>query len=130
MYAHMCVFYGYVCILGIVLNVFINIPFIKYWGAEGAAYGTLLAGILSSTVTFYYYQKFFNIVWEYEKIVYIFLSLFVFAFVIIFLRKLEVLYYIRLIVKLLFGILYLLLGFNFNIINKELFYKLKQQISK
>ncbi len=129
-YAKKTAITSYLTIFSIVLNILINIPFIKYWGAEGAAYGTLLAGMLSSLVTFYYSQKYYNIVWEYEKIVYIFLSLFVFAFVIIFLRKLEVLYYIRLIVKLLFGILYLLLGFNFNIINKELFYKLKQQISK
>ena len=121
---------SYLTIFSIVMNILINIPFIKYWGAEGAAYGTLLAGILSSLVTFYYSQKYFNIVWEYEKITYIFVSLFVIAFIVIFLRKLEVVYYIRLIIKVFFGALYLLLGFNFNIINKELFYKLKQQISK
>lgn len=129
-YAKKTAITSYLTIFGIVLNVLINIPFIKYWGAEGAAYGTLLAGMLTSLVTFYYSQKYYNIVWEVEKIVYIFLSLFVFAFVIIFLRKLEVLYYIRLIIKLLFGSLYLLLGFYFNILNKELFYKLKQQILK
>ena len=121
---------SYLTIFSIVMNILINIPFIKYWGAEGAAYGTLLAGIMSSLVTFYYSQKYFNIVWEYEKVAYIFLSFFVFAFIVIFLRKLEVVYYIRLIIKVFFGALYLLLGFNFNIINKELFYKLKQQISK
>ena len=121
---------SYLTIFSIVMNILINVPFIKYWGAEGAAYGTLLAGIMSSLVTFYYSQKYFNIVWEYEKVAYIFLSFFVFAFIVIFLRKLEVVYYIRLIIKVFFGALYLLLGFNFNIINKELFYKLKQQISK
>jgi O-antigen/teichoic acid export membrane protein len=121
---------SYLTIFSIVLNILINIPFIKYWGAEGAAYGTLLAGILSNLVTFYYSQKYFNIVWEYKKIAYIFLTLFVFAFIIIFLRKLEMVYYIRLIVKVLFGAFYLLLGFYFKIINKQLFYNLKQQISK
>ncbi len=121
---------SYLTIFSIVINILINIPFIKYWGAEGAAYGTLLAGILSSSVTFYYSQKYFNIVWEYEKIAYIFFSLFVFAFSVIFFRKFEVVYYIRLLIKLFFGALYLLLGFNFNIINKELFYNLKHQISK
>lgn len=121
---------SYLTIFSIVLNILINIPFIKYWGAEGAAYGTLLAGILSSLVTFYYSQKYFNINWEYEKIAYIFITLFLFAFIIIFLRKLEVVYYIRLIAKVLFVTFYLLLGFNFKIIYKELFYKLKQQISK
>lgn len=121
---------SYLTIFSIVINILINIPFIKYWGAEGAAYGTLLAGILSSSVTFYYSQKYFNIAWEYEKIAFIFLSLFVFAFSVILLRKLEVGYYIRFIIKVFFGALYFLLGFNFNIINKELFYNLKQQISK
>jgi O-antigen/teichoic acid export membrane protein len=129
-YAKKTAITSYLTIFSIVLNILINIIFIKHWGAEGAAYGTLLAGILSSLVTFYYSQKYFNIVWEYEKIAYIFLSLFVFAFIIIFLRKLEVVYYNRLIVKLLFVAFYLLLGFNFNIINKEMFYKLKLQISK
>lgn len=129
-YAKKTAITSYLTIFSIVLNILINIPFINLWGAEGAAYGTLLAGVLSSLATFYYSQKYFNIVWEYEKIAYIFLSLFVFAFIVIFLRKLEVVYYIRLIIKVFFGALYLLLGFNFNIINKELFYKLKQQISK
>lgn len=121
---------SYLTIFSIVVNVLINIPFIKYWGAEGAAYGTLLAGVLTSLVTFYYSQKYFNIVWEYKKIIYIFLSLFAFAFVIIFLRKFGVIYYIRLIVKIFFSLLYLLLGFKLNIINKELFFKFKQLISK
>lgn len=121
---------SYLTIFNIVLNILINIPFIKYWGAEGAAYGTLLAGILSSLVTFYYSQKYFNIVWEYEKIIFVFFSLFVFAFVIIVLRKLEVVYYFRLIVKIFFATLYILMGFYFNIISKELFYRLKQQIFK
>lgn len=129
-YAKKTAITSYLTIFSIVLNIIINIPFINLWGAEGAAYGTLLAGVLSSLVTFYYSQKYFNIVWEYEKIAYIFLSLFVFAFVIIVLRKLEVVYYFRLIVKLIFATLYIFFGFNFNIINKELFYKLKQQISK
>jgi O-antigen/teichoic acid export membrane protein len=129
-YAKKTAITSYLTIFSIVLNIIINIPLINLWGAEGAAYGTLLAGVLSSLVTFYYSQKYFNIVWEYEKIAYIFLSLFVFAFVIIVLRKLEVVYYFRLIVKLIFATLYIFLGFNFNIINKELFYKLKQQISK
>ncbi len=129
-YAKKTAITSYLTIFSIVLNILINIPFINLWGAEGAAYGTLLAGVLSSLATFYYSQRYFNIVWEYEKIAYIFLSLFVFAFIVIFLRKLEVVYYIRLIIKVFFGALYLLLGFNFNIINKELFYKLKQQISK
>jgi O-antigen/teichoic acid export membrane protein len=129
-YAKKTAITSYLTIFSIILNILINIPFINLWGAEGAAYGTLVAGVLSSLATFYYSQKYFNIVWEYEKIAFIFLSLFVFAFIVIFLRKLEVVYYIRLIIKVFFGALYLLLGFNFNIINKELIYKLKQQISK
>jgi O-antigen/teichoic acid export membrane protein len=121
---------SYLTIFSITLNVLINIPFIKYWGAEGAACGTLLAGILSGLLAFYYSQKYFNIVWEYEKIGYIFLSLFVSVFIIILLRKLEVDYYVRLAIKIIFAAIYILLGFNFNIINKEQFYKLKHLISK
>jgi O-antigen/teichoic acid export membrane protein len=129
-YAKKTAITSYLTIFSIILNISINIPFIKYWGAEGAAYGTLLAGILSSLVTFYYSQRYFNIVWEYKKIASIFLSLFVFAFIIIIFRKLEVVYYFRLVVKIIFTTLFILLGFKFNIINKELFYNLKQQISK
>lgn len=129
-YAKKTAITSYLTIFSIVLNILINIPFINLWGAEGAAYGTLLAGVLSSAATFYYSQKYFNIVWEYEKIAYVFLSLFVFAFLIIVLRKLEVDYYFRLILKIIFVALYIYLGINFNIINKELFYKLKLQLSK
>jgi O-antigen/teichoic acid export membrane protein len=121
---------SYLTIFSIFLNIIINIPFIKYWGAEGAACGTLLAGIISGLVAFYYSQKYYKIEWEYEKIGYIFLFLFLFVFVIIILRKLEVVYYFRLIVKIVFALLYIFLGFNFNIIDKDLFYKLKQQILK
>ncbi len=129
-YAKKTAITSYLTIFSIVLNILINIPFIKLWGAEGAAYGTLFAGVLTGLVTFYYSQKYFNIVWEYNKIITIFISLFIFAFLTILLRKFEVAYFIRLTVKLFFGGFYLLLGFNYNILSKELFLKLKNQVSK
>jgi O-antigen/teichoic acid export membrane protein len=114
----------------IAINIGINIPFIRLWGAEGAAYGTLLAGIFSGAVSFYFSQKYFKIKWEYKKIGYVFFYLFLFSFSTILFRKFEIIYPIRLLIKLFYIGLYLVLGLTLSIITEDLLKRVKYQLLK
>jgi O-antigen/teichoic acid export membrane protein len=110
---------------GILLNVVINIPFIKYWGFIGAAYGTLLAGIISGSIFFWISQKYYLIQWEANKLIVIYASFFVFTFVTIFLRDFGVQYELRLLIKISFMILYGGIGVWLGYINKQSYTELK-----
>ena len=59
--------------LFIVANIITNIPFIYYFGILGAAYSTIITGIVYVIVYHYYGQKFVCIEWEYRKIFFDFL---------------------------------------------------------
>ncbi|MCX5727088.1 MAG: oligosaccharide flippase family protein, partial [Candidatus Saganbacteria bacterium] len=50
--------------ISIGLNIAINIPFIMKWGAIGAAWGTLLAGLISGAISFVVSQHYYEIKWE------------------------------------------------------------------
>lgn len=112
-------------VLSIVLNVAINIPFILKWGAIGAAWGTLTAGILSGTISFAISQKYYEIKWEYRKIGAIFLIFFGASIVIFLLRHAMVPYGFRVIFKgtVLAGYLYL--GMKLNILSKQNYFLIK-----
>jgi O-antigen/teichoic acid export membrane protein len=97
-------------ITGILLNVAINIPFINYWGFIGAAYGTLLAGIISGALSFWLSQKYYFIKWETIKLIVIYASFFVFTFSTIFLRDFGIDYEVRLLLKITFAFLYAGIG--------------------
>lgn len=113
---------------GIVLNVIINIPFIKVWGFIGAAYGTLLAGILSGAISFWFSQKYYYIKWEASKLILIYSSFFLFTFATILLRNFEINYQFRLMFKFAFTILYGFLGFKFDILTKQNFFLVKDML--
>jgi O-antigen/teichoic acid export membrane protein len=101
------------------LNIMINIPFIHKWGAIGAAWGTLLAGVISGTISFIISQRYYNIGWEYGKIASIFLIFFGSAATMILLRNIGISYGVRVIVKLISLVIYLYLGMKLNILTKQ-----------
>lgn len=104
---------------GIFLNVVINIPFINLWGFTGAAYGTLLAGIISGVISFWISQKYYHIKWESRKLVAIYSAFFVFTFVTIFLRDYGIDYQFRLMYKIAFAIIYGIIGIWLGYFDKE-----------
>jgi O-antigen/teichoic acid export membrane protein len=55
----------------IFLNFVIIYLFIPKWGAIGAAWGSLVSGIIMGGISFFISQKFYRIEWEYSKILYI-----------------------------------------------------------
>jgi O-antigen/teichoic acid export membrane protein len=106
-------------IVSIGLNILINIPFITKWGAVGAAWGTLLAGLLSGYVTFAVSQHYYEIKWEYAKIISIFMVFFGSAITMVLLRNVGIPYGIRVIVKLISLASYLYLGVRIGILNRQ-----------
>lgn len=116
-------------ISGILLNVAINIPFINYWGFIGAAYGTLLAGIISGALSFWLSQKYYFIKWERIKLIVIYASFFVFTFSTIFLRDLGVDYQVRLLLKIIFAFLYAGIGVWLGYISRHSLSNLKGMLN-
>jgi O-antigen/teichoic acid export membrane protein len=119
---------SYLTIISIVINIIINIPFIRYFGVEGAAYGTLLAGIISVCINFYYSQKYYKINWENNKILVVIICVLVFTIINILIRKADVYYYFRLTTKLFFIFLYVLIANAVSIYNKKHITEIKKLI--
>jgi O-antigen/teichoic acid export membrane protein len=115
-------------LVSIGLNIAINIPFILKWGALGAAWGTLTAGLISGIISFVVSQRYFEIKWEYGKIGIIFLIFFGSAICMILLKNLDFSYGIRVIVKLISLVSYLYLGVRLNILTKRNYLLVKNMI--
>lgn len=104
-----------IMLLSITLNILINIPFIYKWGALGAAYATLIGGLISNTIAYFLFQKYFFIYWEFNKAFLIYLSLYFFTFLSLILFDLEYSYLMRFFLKILFLLIFLLIGFKLKI---------------
>lgn len=117
-------------LLSIVLNIVINIPFIYLWGVEGAAWGSLLAGIISGSIAFYVSQKYYRIAWDYPKVLLILGSFFGFSILSLYFMQYHVLYEWRLLFKVVCIGLFIYMGYNFKFISKANFLLLKQVFVK
>lgn len=115
-------------LMSIGLNILINIPFITKWGVMGAAWGTLLAGIISGTISFAVSQHYYNIKWEYGKISFIFLIFFGSALIMVLLRHFDTSYGIKVIFKIIALFSYFFLGVRLNILTKQNFLLVKNMI--
>ena len=100
------------------LNVAINIPFIYTWGALGAAWGTMLAGVVSCAVSFSVAQHHYGIRWEYGKIIPVLVLFFSAAMITVVLRN-HVDYPQRLLLKLLLASAYVYAGVWIRVITAE-----------
>jgi O-antigen/teichoic acid export membrane protein len=107
---------SFLSISSIVLNVALNIPFILKWGMIGAAWGTFLSGLISGVISFVVSQKYYEIKWEYKKIGLIFLVFFSACISMIMSESFLFNYKAFFIVKIMFLILYVLLGFKLGIV--------------
>lgn len=103
----------------LVLNITLNIPFIKLWGFHGAAWATFISGLFNVIITFILSQHYYRIVWEYEKLIMIFSLFFISSFTMIIFQQMEIDYYIKVIVKIIYIYLYLYVGILSKVINKE-----------
>jgi O-antigen/teichoic acid export membrane protein len=103
------------------INVGLNIPFIMKWGAIGAAWATVLAGLISGTISFFVAQHYYEIKWEYTRIGSIFLAFFGSAILLIILRDAGINYYVRMAIKLTSICVYIYIGMKAGIITTENF---------
>jgi O-antigen/teichoic acid export membrane protein len=114
----------------IVLNIGLNIPFIIKWGVVGAAWATLLAGITSGLISFAVSQHYYEIKWEYKKVVSIYCIFFISSILIVLLRNYNIDYSMRLVFKAASVSLFTYLGMKYNIITRDNFLMVKDIIVK
>ena len=114
--------------VSICINIVLNIPFIMKWGAIGAAWATLLAGLISGVVSFAVAQHYYEIKWEYKKIGAIILIFSASSIGIILLRNSFVGYEIKFIFKCISIACYVYLGIKLKIISKQNYLLLKRMI--
>ena len=108
-------------LLTIALNILLGIPMIKLWGAEGAAWNMFLVGLLSGGVAICIAQNSYRIRWENKKVFTIYLVFFGASLLMIFLRWFSVDYTFRVAGKFICLGIYLYLGTQWHIVNKENF---------
>ena len=108
-------------IVRIGITVGLNIPFIMRWGAIGAAWATLLAGLISGSISFFVAQHYYEIKWEYRRIGSIFLTFFGSTILVILLRDGHVNYYARIAIKLTSICVYIYTGVKAGVITTENF---------
>ena len=69
MYAKRTGLISWLTFFSIFLNVSLNIPFIYTYGYLGAAWATLISGIISTSLNLYYGQKYTPIKYERKMII-------------------------------------------------------------
>ncbi len=124
-YAKKTMLTSWLTLTSIGLNIAINIPFIYYLGVIGAAWGTLTAGLISGAISFIISQRYYEIKWEYGKILTMYLSYFTFAILTISLRNYQVPYELRFGIKILCVIYFLYLAKKFSYLTKANFMMVK-----
>ena len=115
-------------IVAIALNVGLNIPFIMKWGVIGAAWATLLAGLISGAISLVVSQHYYKIKWEYKKVGAIYFIFFTASILMILMRNLDVVYTIRLMVKCASVAIYIYLGIKLKVITMENYVLIKNMI--
>ena len=120
---------SWLSLLGIFLNLAINVPFILNWGGLGAAYGSLLSAVISVAISLFVSQKFFYIKWEWTKIIYITTILFLFSLINILMRYLHINFSLIFFIKFIMIITYIIGAYLFKIFTKEHLKLLSESIS-
>lgn len=112
----------------LVLVIVLNMIFIKRWGTIGAAWATLIVGLVSGTISFVISQYYYEIKWEYRKVGLIYLIFFVSSILMILLRNSDVTYVIRLTSKCISISFYIYLGIKLKVITMENYVLIKNMI--
>jgi len=112
-------FTSVISIVSIFLSVGLNVIFISKWGAIGAAWATLLAGVVSGSLYFAAAQHYYEIKWEYRRVLGICLTFVGGSVLGIFLRYVGVDYSFRMLVKLVWIWLYVYIGIRSGVITGE-----------
>jgi len=115
--------------LSVGLNVALNIPMIMKFGAVGAAWATLLAGLVSGTIGLIVAQHYYRIQYEWNKIYWIMGTFFTGAIMTFSMHLLAFPYLWSLFMKAIIVAIFINLGVRYGIISKENFGEVKSAIS-
>lgn len=110
-------------LLGIILNIVMNIPLINILGYEGAALGTLIGGLVSGTISFLLFQKYYYINWELKRVSIIYFLFFLFSLISIYILNIDLKYHQRFLTRCTLLILYVITGFGLKILKLSSFIK-------
>ena len=108
------------------LNVGLNIPLIMWYGAIGAAWATMLAGLTSGTISLLVAQHYYRVHYEWNKIAWIMGTFFIGSTIIVFMNILNTPYEYSLIIKLLFFIMFIFIGRKYRIITMDNFFEIRK----
>ncbi|MBI5134689.1 oligosaccharide flippase family protein [Candidatus Uhrbacteria bacterium] len=114
--------------LSIGLTIAITIPLIIKFGMLGAAWGTLVSGGISITISFYVSQRAYRIGWEYRKIVIFIALLSALVLGLLILRWIHAGYLIRFLYKITILVMYGYFGVRFRILTGENYQSFKSMI--
>jgi O-antigen/teichoic acid export membrane protein len=106
-------------IFSLCMNIGLNIPFIMEFGAIGAAWATMLAGLISGTVNLIVAQYYYKINYEWQKISWIMGIFFIGSITIVSMYLLELPYVLTLSIKIMILGVFINLGVRYGIISKE-----------
>jgi O-antigen/teichoic acid export membrane protein len=119
---------SFITLVGITLNVSINIFFINLWGLMGIAWGSLLSGLISGILAFIISQKHYRINWNFKIIGLISLVYLLSSLILLLMLFINVSYPFRLLSKIIFIFIYFYLGVWTNIITREKYKVIKHAI--
>jgi len=108
-------------IVGIVLNISLNIPMILKWGILGAAWATTIAGIAMNVMNYRVAQRYAPIQWQWKPVVLMY-GTFIFAAMFSLFSFMELLLITgmsKLIIKVGFIVAYLFLGMRIQIVTRR-----------
>ncbi len=114
--------------LSVGINVGLNIPMIMKFGAVGAAWATMLAGLISGLISFFVAQNYFKINYEWNKIAWIMGTFFIGATIIASMNLLGTPYLWSLPIKMTFIAVFLHFGVRYSILSKENYYAVKDAL--
>ena len=103
--------------ISISINVAINIPFITLWGAMGAAWATLISGMISGSITFIVSQHYYRIHYEAKKMFIIYFIHFSTSLLLLYIRSISIGYDYRVTLKIFAILTFIAIGNKINILN-------------
>jgi O-antigen/teichoic acid export membrane protein len=106
-------------LLGVIINMVFVIPLTMKYGAIGAAFGMMLAGILIGAGSLFIAQSYFKIDYEWKKIFPIMIVFIVCSISLVFLKLYGYPYIWTVYIKIVGLAIYLWLGIKYNIVSKE-----------
>jgi len=108
-----------VSILGVILNVLLNILLIPRWGAIGAGLTTTFTIVMMNYISHLIAQKYFRINYEVKILLFLYLNVFLSAFLLVYLRMTDAHFILKYSVKLASLLAFIMTGIHAKIITRN-----------